>query len=200
MTMALRDPRARAAWLLFRMRAELMLGSVSASVRREIMADLESHMREAMQHSQAGDELARLLVAIERIGDPRDFLEPLVAEAVFRRPRPANTVVVAWQALLLGAQRGVQDFARVTGLIALGLVGVATFILGAYTLVAPERAGVFLLDQDTIQVRLLGATHAAGVQLLPAWGALLVATIGALLTVASIASLRRLVVAFVIRR
>lgn len=200
MTQTLRDPRARAAWRMFRMRVELMLGSVSAPARHEILADLESHVREALQRSQGGDEHARLMAALERIGDPREFLEPLVAEAVFRRPRSANTAVLAWQALLLGAQRGVQDLTRAVGLIALGLFGVAAIVLGVRTLMASERAGVFLLDQDTIQVRLLGAAGAAGVQLLPAWGAVLVAVVGVGLTTLSIRSLRRLVVALLIHR
>jgi hypothetical protein len=177
-----------------------MLGSVSGAARRDILSDLDAHIHEALQHAQGEDEFARVTEALKRVGDPREFLAPLIAEAVFRRPRPSNDAALAWQAILLGAQRGVRDLARVIGALALGAFGTAAIILCIARLLAPTRAGVFQIGVDEIQVRLLGGMGAVGVQLLPTWGALLLGVVGVAIVALALGSLRRLVTSFLIGR
>jgi hypothetical protein len=196
--MALADPRSRAAWRTFRMRAEFMLGSVSREARREILFDLDVHVEEAMRRAQDGDEYLRLMAALDRLGDPRDFLAPLIADAVFKRPRAPGGAALAWRAVLLGAQRGARDLAFATGLLLLGLIGAATACMGVARLIAPERAGIFAIGPDSIQIRLLTGAGAEGVQVLPAWGALFAVAAGVGLVVFVARALKRLVTSYLI--
>src|SRR5687767_14533852 len=82
------EPKARRAWRHYRLRVELMLSSVSLGVRRELLDDLARHVRDLVDHGQDGaSEFERLQAALERMGDPREFLTPLIGEAIFRDPR-----------------------------------------------------------------------------------------------------------------
>lgn len=79
------DPRSRRAWRLFKLRTELMLSSLAHGVRKELLQDLCSHVQDAISENDgAADEFERVTAALNDIGDPKDFLEPLIADAVFR--------------------------------------------------------------------------------------------------------------------
>lgn len=192
----LSDRRARAAWRLFRARAEWMLGSVSAEARKELLSDLEAHVRDAVAETPGDDELAKLTAVLAQLGDPREFLAPLVAEAVFKRPRAGSKLLAPLQALLVAVHRGACHAAVAAGHLISFVIGVGLALLGAMRLVLPDGAGVFRLDADTIQVRLLGLDGGAGVQVLPVWIAVLCALAGLALAAWSLDRSRRHLVTF----
>jgi len=123
------DPRARRAWRLFRLRADLMLSSVSASVRRELLEDLTAHVRDVLENDKtAATEYERLDAALQRIGDPKEFLAPLLAEAVFRNPPRDAGWAAAWRSLGLFAARGSRFLVIVTSILLFGGVGFAMVV------------------------------------------------------------------------
>ena len=192
----LSDRRARAAWRLFRARAEWMLGSVSAEARKELLSDLEAHVRDAVAEAPGEDELAKLTAVLAQLGDPREFLAPLVAEAVFKRPRAGSKLLAPVQALLVALHGGARQAAVAAGHLISFIVGAALALMGAMRLVLPDGAGVFRLDADTIQVRLLGLDGGAGVQILPAWLAVLCAVAGLAIAAWSLDRSRRQLITF----
>jgi hypothetical protein len=191
----LKDRRARAAWRLFRARAEWMLGSVASGVRTELLSDLEAHVRDAVAEAPGDDEFAKVSGVLAQLGDPREFLAPLVAEAVFKRPRPVSRLLAPVQAVLVAAHGGARQATAAAGRLIVFAIGGALAVMGAMRLALPEGAGVFRLDADTIQVRLLGA----GVQMLPAWLAILLALAGLAAAAWALDRSRRQLVAFFTR-
>ena len=165
------DPQARAAWRQFRLRVELMLSSVSSSVRRELLDDLATHVRDLVAHSEDGaGEYEKLRVALERMGDPREFLAPLVGEAIFRDPGRDVGFGQAGGALLSLLSRGWRLAWRSATALLAALLGLFAILVAFGSLLDPEAVGLFRLGPDDIQLRLLGSR--GGLPLFTPWFAI----------------------------
>ena len=165
------EPEARRAWRQFRLRVELMLSSVSGGVRRELLDDLATHVRDLVAHGPAGSgEFERLRVALERMGDPREFLAPLVGEAIFRDPRRDVGFGQAGRAMLSLLSRGWRLAWRSASTLLAALLGTLALVVAFGSLLRPEAVGLFRVGPDDIQLRLLGGQ--GGVPLFRPWFAI----------------------------
>jgi hypothetical protein len=174
-----KDPRARRAWRLYFLKAEAVLTPLSASVRRELIDDLKAHVADILANEQlAGDEPVRLAAALQRVGDPKEFLAPLLAEAVFRAPPQHGSLAMTYRTLSLYAGRGAAYMVRAVGLVLAAAAGVSVAIAALNSLIRPDRAGLFFVEPDTYQLRILGLSPGAGEQLLAPWMAVLLIGLG----------------------
>lgn len=176
------EPEARRAWRRFRLRVELMLSSVSSKVRRELVEDLAAHVRDLVAFGpEGGSEFERLQAALDRIGDPREFLAPLVGEAIFRDPRRDVGFGQASRALLSLLSRGWRlAWRSASALIALVLAAIAA-VVAIGNLLDPQSVGLFRLGPDDVHLRLFGGQ--GGIPLFTPWFAIALVA----LTVASLA-------------
>ncbi len=174
-----KDARARRTWRLYFLKAEAVLSPLSASVRRELINDLKSHVREILMHQPlAGDENTRLLAALDRVGSPKEFVAPLLADAVFRAPPKNGSLSMVGRTLSLYAARGTFHLVRAVGLVAAWTTGIVVGIAAFNSLVRPDRAGLFQLSEDEYQLRVLGLGSSAGEQLLQPWMAVVLIAVG----------------------
>lgn len=165
------DPRARRAWRHFRLRVELMLSGVSRGVRRELLDDLAAHVREMVAHGrEGGGEYQRLAAALDRIGDPREFLVPLVGEAIFRDPRRDVGLGQAGRAMLSLLSRGWRVAWRSASALLAAALGALALLIAIGGLLEPQSVGLFRIGPDDIQLRLLASP--GGVPLFAPWFAL----------------------------
>ncbi len=162
---------ARSAWRKFRLRVELMLSSVSGRVRRELLDDLAAHVRELVSHGDPrASESARLHRALERMGDPREFLVPLVGEAIFRDPRRDLGIGQAGRAMLSLLARGSRLAWRSAAALLAALLGALAALVAFGNLLNPDAVGLFRLGPDDIHLRLFGGE--GGEPLFAPWFAL----------------------------
>ena len=165
------EPEARDAWRQFRFRVELMLSSVSGGVRRDLLEDLTAHVRDLVALGPDGaSEYERLRAALERMGDPREFLAPLVGEAIFRDPRRDVGFGQAGRAMLSLLSRGWRLAWRSASALLAALLGALAALVAFGSLLDPQAVGLFRLGPDGIQVRLLGGQR--GVPLFTPWFAI----------------------------
>ena len=165
------EPKARQAWRRYRLRAELMLSSVSGDVRRELLDDLAAHVRELVAHGDDGaGEYDRVRAALERMGDPRELLAPLVGEAVFRDPRRDVGLAQAARAMLSLLWRGWRLAWRSALSLLAALLGALAILVAVGSLLDPQAVGLFRLGPDDIHLRLLGGE--GGVPLFAPWFAI----------------------------
>lgn len=162
------DPRARRAWRHFRLRVELMLSSVSGGVRRELLDDLGAHVRDMVERGpENAGEYERLQAALGRIGHPREFLAPLIGEAIFRDPGRDLGLGGAGRAVLSLFSRG-WHFAWRSALVLLAAVlGALMLVLAVGSLIDPSAVGLFRVGSDDVQLRILGGQ--GGVPLAVPW-------------------------------
>jgi hypothetical protein len=151
------DPKARRAWRRFRLRVELMLSSVSGGVRRELLDDLSEHVRDMVAHGRDGaGEHERLQAALDRMGDPREFLTPLIGEAIFRDPRRDLGFAPAGRAMLSLLSHGWRVAWRSALSLLAVLLGAIAITAAAGSLLNPGAVGLFRIGPDEVQLRLLG--------------------------------------------
>lgn len=174
------DPRSRRAWRLFRLRTELMLGGVSGGVRRQILEDLAAHVRDIVANGDpAVAEHERVAEALARVGDPREFIAPLVADAVLNAQSASAGLGARWRAVVSSAALGGRRLAAAATVLASAAVGASLAIMAAGSLIFPQSIGVFTLGEDTVQLRILGASGETGTPLFAPWLALALGAIGA---------------------
>lgn len=190
-----RESRARRAWRLYFLRAEAVLGPVSASVRRELLDDLKAHVRDILANDKSdGDEFVRVSAALARVGNPKEFLAPLVADAVFRAPPYHGSFAMVYRTLSLYAGRGTSYLAKALGLVVAAAAGVMIAVAALNSLFRPDRAGLFLIGDDEYQLRILGFGASGGEQLLSPWLAVVVVAAGFALVVWTVRRARKMLI------
>jgi hypothetical protein len=193
-----KDARARRAWLLYFLRAEAVLSPLAAPVRRELIADLKAHVQDLLANERLdGDELQRLNAALARVGNPKEFLAPLVAEAVFRAPPRYGDAGMAMRTLSLYAARGTSYFLRALGLVLAAAAGACVMLASLNSILRPASAGLFLVGEDEYSLRLFGLGKTSGLQLLEPWMAALLIVLGLAVVVWSFRSARRMLMELV---
>lgn len=192
------DAQARRILRQFLLRAELMLGSVSAGVRRELIDDLSAHIQDLVASDAINiDELARLKAALARVGDPREFLAPLIDEAVFRLPHRDVGFASAFFAMMSLAARGWRLTLAASAIMLMALLGATALLISIGSLVRPENIGVFSIGADEVQIRILGG-H-GGAPVLAPWLSFGILALGALLICAAWRGARALVLELLLR-
>lgn len=183
------DPKSRRSFRLFKLRAELMLGGVARGVRRQLMEDLTAHLVELVEHADPTlPECVRVDAAIARIGDPREFLAPLVADAVLS----VQAQRTGWRTVAYAAMRGGRRLGEAVSIALSFAIGAMLGVAAAGALILPQRIGLFHLAGDEYQLRLFGLSGDTGTPVLFPWFSLLGLIVGAALIFASWRGLRRL--------
>lgn len=192
------DPRALSLWRRYRLRATYALGAVAGPVRRELLDDLGSHVAEALDASDsAGDEYDRLASILQRLGDPKEFLAPLISVAILKHPGPPSALAAARDAISGAWRLGSTLLAAALTYPILAIVGAALSTLAVMRALAPDMAGVFALAPDDYQVRILGSQD-GGEQVMPLWVAALLFPLGLAIVVWTIARVRALALSLVL--
>jgi hypothetical protein len=166
------DRKARRAWRYFRLRVELMLSSVSRSARRELLEDLAAHVREMVADGPEGaGEYERLEAALHRMGDPRDFLAPLLGDAILRDPSRDVGLAQRGRAMLPLLAHGSRVTWHSASTLAAAILGALAMLIAFSSLLHPDAVGLFRLGPDDIQLRLPGSSG-GGVPILTPWFAI----------------------------
>lgn len=184
------DPKSRRAFLLFKLRTGLMLGGVSAAARRQLMEDLSAHLVDLVAHDNpATPEFERVSAAIARIGDPAEFLAPLIADAVLDQRASQRT---GWRVVWYAMVRGGSRLAVALAIIAAIAVGGGLCLAAMGSFINPQRIGFFQLSDDLYQIRLLGLSSDGEAPVLYPYLSILALLVGGGMIAAALRRLRRL--------
>lgn len=188
----LEDPRSRALWRRYQLRARYALAATTAAVRREMLEDLSAHVRDALiANADGAREHDRLRAILTRLGKPEEYLAPLLAEAILRRPGPPNVFAASADAICAAWRLGTGVLAIAIAYPLIALLALGTCTVAAMRLALPHTAGVFALSPDEYQVRVLGGS-ALGDQIMPVWLAVLLLPVCAATTLWAIGRARAL--------
>jgi hypothetical protein len=178
MTPHFSDQAARRRWDSYFDNVDRVLSRGLAEAA-ELRSDLATHVIDSMAAAPSGSELDRLNVALSRLGEPIDYLRPLLAdEFIERGTRTYSPVTIARGlslALLAGSRRTV-----ISLVFGIGYLLLAVFVIIA--LLKPlwgENVGLFRHTDGTIDAGIVADTAGAQ-ELLGLWSipiALVLATI-----------------------
>ena len=167
MTPTFNDPAAARAWRYYFAEVDRLLASMDGADRAELRADLETHLVDSFAEC-AGGEADRLASAMRRLGQPADYLRPVIAEQLLeqgtRSYAPAPIARGLYHSLKLGSTR-----AAVAAGFGLGYMMLAIFALMA--LLKPlwgDHVGLFRASDGTTSFGIVANTSGAS-ELLGLW-------------------------------
>ena len=116
----------------------------------DIKMEIDSHIYESMARYPKGDEVSTLIYALEKLGDPEDFLPQVVAERKLAQAgRSFNPAHIA-SAIALNIGRG---FIKSVMFIIIGLFYLLSFGFAALSIIklfAPANVGFFINTERSI--------------------------------------------------
>jgi len=175
--LTLGDNGARRLLALHHLRIRHLLSAVPRKVRRELETELDEHLFEIYEHTPGQTEIERLQASFRRLGDPRDFLTPLIGAALFNRAAEPRGAWALLGNLAAMAQAGLRNAGLLVLNAVIGLTGAGLVFFALAVFLRPGMAGVFP-EGDGVQVRIFG-WPTDDVSVLPIWGAVLIGLAGA---------------------
>lgn len=190
MTPSFADPAARHRWNTYFSEVDDLLSRAGADAA-ELRDDLEAHVADSMAASSGGSEMERLDAALSRLGQPIDYLRPLLADELIERgTRTYSPVTIARgisYAVMAGSSR-----AATALIFGIGYLSLAIFTgMAVLKPLWGEHVGVFRNPDGTISAGIVARTDGAR-ELLGWWSIPIALLLAALLYVMLTKGLRAL--------
>ncbi len=117
---------------------------LSSEDQNDLLKEIESHVYEGMERSNRGDEVSGLMDVLERLGEPEDFLKPLVAKKKMDQALTTFNPKHVFQGLALNIGKGFKSI-----LFSILYLFLFTFVgLIALKIAFPKKTGLFYLDGE----------------------------------------------------
>ena len=79
------DPNSRKIWENYFTRVSKTIRVLDSVSREETILELQDHLFQSFNEKSAGDEVSNLLLAIEGLGEPEEFLKHVISEKLLRK-------------------------------------------------------------------------------------------------------------------
>ena len=136
--------QAQMLWAGYMHQVEGFCGSLGSRQKADILAELKTHLLESYIRLDDGDEETRLSAAIEKLGEPEDFVPLWVEERLLDGAQPGSTTRNLYHLLRRNALTGVQQFAF-SIVVGLGyLLSFYFFIMAVLKVFFPVNVGLYL--------------------------------------------------------
>jgi hypothetical protein len=137
--------------------------------RQALLLEIKDHVYTSFQHQQGPRETARLTAAIEKIGDPGEFVRPMMTDLLIadaaRTMNPRSVISGLYFNFSPGIKAFISSLLFGTGyLLSLGFLMVA--IIKPFT---PERVGLFAYAKGGYTLGILDTIPAGTTELLGYW-------------------------------
>jgi uncharacterized membrane protein len=167
----LADANARAAFAAYFAKVDRALAALPRAEADEVKSELEAHAIDALSESNADAAMV-----LTQLGEPSEFLAPLVADRLRARAGRTFSPGDVALALLRNSASGLAGFA-LSAAVGLGYAIAALCVaLGLLKLVAPLGTGVYRLDTGELFIG--SDANVRGVDLLGMWFSPLAIAVG----------------------
>ncbi len=138
------DPLAQRIWNQYFRRVKFFSKSIQPESQQELKLEIQDHLYESFSRETGGSEADRLLNAIDKIGDPEEYITPMVAERLLVDASQTYNPKTIVRGLYYYIRGGVKHvFFSLLFLIGYGIA----FMIGLFTILKilfPEYVGIFL--------------------------------------------------------
>jgi uncharacterized membrane protein len=136
-------------WNGYIARVEKTLRRVPAAKREELVLEIKSHIYESFQNTTTEDEPNKLLTVLENLGDPEEYLSPLIAETLLadasHRFSPRNLLYGLFYNLYRGIYNGIMSIILFIGYLFVAAFGMLAFL----KVIIPGKVGLFVNNAGT---------------------------------------------------
>jgi uncharacterized membrane protein len=136
--------RAQDIWTDYVERVESLCGFLDPRQKSDIVLELKAHLLESYVRLDGGSEVSRISEAIEKLGNPDDFVPLWVEERLLDGAQPGQTSRNLFSLLRSNARKGASQFAF-SMLVGFGyLLSFYFFVMAVLKIFFPENIGLHL--------------------------------------------------------
>jgi hypothetical protein len=161
------EQRAQEIWESYLKQVDALCGLLNERQTTDIQMELKAHLLESYIQLTEGDETDRITAAIDRLGQPEEFIPLWVEERLLDGVRPGASTVNLLRLLRINALKSVKEFI-VSMLMGFGyLLSFYFFIVAVMKLFYPQYVGLYVSDSG---IPFIGYVDAQGfTELLGYW-------------------------------
>jgi hypothetical protein len=158
---------AQDLWVSYLDRVDALCGLLDRRQKADIQMELKAHLLESYIQLNDGDEATRIAAAINKLGQPEEFIPLWVEERLLEGAQAGSSTRNLFHLLRINALKSIRQFV-VSMLMGLGyLLSFSMFIIAVMKLVFPEHIGLYISDSG---VPIIGYVDAEGfTELLGYW-------------------------------
>jgi hypothetical protein len=156
-------------WESYSEQLKSILKKVKSVYKNDIITEIQSHILDGFNEIEIKDETGRLKKAMENLGDPSDFLMPLIAEKYLTDASTNYKPMLIVKGLFYYIKSGFRQFLK--GMIYVtGYAFVVGFALVAVLkIIQPDRVGFFISKAGTINIGFVDDISKVDRELLGYW-------------------------------
>jgi len=152
-----------------RIRKNLIL--LNQQQKQDMIKELEGHIYESFMESDGENETEKLLNALERMGDPDEFLKPLLSKELLIKGTKSFSLIAIFKGLYLNIYAGLKAV-FLSLVFGVGfLLSVSMAIVAAAKLIIPDKVGLFLFPDGNWSFGIIsnigGANEILGYWIIP---------------------------------
>ena len=140
------DEIAQKIWNQYFLRVKFFSKSINSKIRQELKLEIQDHLYESFSRETGESEAERLLNAIDKIGDPEEYIKPMVAERLLMDASQTFNPKMIAQGLYYHFWGSLKNFLfSIIFFLGYSIV----LILGLLTIlkiICPRYVGIFLHD------------------------------------------------------
>ena len=161
------SPAAQDLWTSYLDRVNALCGSLDRRQTADIQMELKAHLLESYIQLNDGDEATRITAAINKLGQPEEFIPLWVEERLLEGAQAGSSTRNLFHLLRINALKSIRQFI-VSMLMGFGyLLSFFLFVIAVMKLVFPEHIGLYISDSG---VPIIGYVDAEGfTELLGYW-------------------------------
>ena len=123
---------------------EAHCGLLDARQRTDILSELKAHLLESFVRLNNGDEVQSLSTAVERLGQPDEFVPLWVEERLLDGAQPGSGIRSLFSLIRTNALKGVRQFFA-SMVVGFGyLLSFYFFLMAIMKLIYPDNVGLYL--------------------------------------------------------
>jgi hypothetical protein len=140
------SPAAQDLWTSYLDRVSALCGSLDRRQRADIQMELKAHLLESYIQLNEGDEATRITAAIDKLGQPEEFIPLWVEERLLDGAQPGSSTRNLFYLLRINALKSVKQFI-VSMMMGFGyLLSFYLFIAAVLKLIYPQYVGLYLTE------------------------------------------------------
>ncbi len=102
------DPIASELWRDYFSKIERLCNALSKQQRQDVVLEIRAHLLESMLQDDRQDDLSRVKSAIQRLGDPQEFVPGWVETRLSLATEPGNGIRNLYRLFKINAGKGLQ--------------------------------------------------------------------------------------------
>ncbi len=143
----LQDNVSKRIWNDYFIRVNKVLKSLDQASKEEIILELKSHLFSSIENDNSSDEPTRILNAIGQLGEPEEFLKPIVADKLLSQASKSFNPANIFQALFYNVFYTTFRRAMISlVLFTVYLVSIILLVTVVSKIFIPESVGLFVYE------------------------------------------------------